>query len=29
VSSRRREPGLAGNPVLIGALTVLVTVVAV
>ncbi|HTU98240.1 MAG TPA: MlaD family protein [Solirubrobacteraceae bacterium] len=27
--SRRREPGLAGNPVLIGALTVLVTVVAV
>jgi ABC-type transporter Mla subunit MlaD len=29
VRSRRREPGLAGNPVLIGALTVLVTVVAV
>ena len=27
--SRRRDPGLAGNPVLIGALTVLVTVVAV
>lgn len=27
--SRRRNPGLAGNPVLIGALTVLVTVVAV
>ena len=27
--SRRHEPGLAGNPVLIGALTVLVTVVAV
>jgi ABC-type transporter Mla subunit MlaD len=29
VRSRRRDPGLAGNPVLIGALTVLVTVVAV
>ncbi len=28
-SNRRRDPGLAGNPVLIGALTVLVTVVAV
>jgi ABC-type transporter Mla subunit MlaD len=27
--SRRHEPGLAGNPVLIGALTVLVTIVAV
>jgi virulence factor Mce-like protein len=26
---RRREPGLAGNPILIGALTVLVTIVAV
>jgi ABC-type transporter Mla subunit MlaD len=29
VRSRRHDPGLAGNPVLIGALTVLVTVVAV
>jgi ABC-type transporter Mla subunit MlaD len=29
VRSRRRDPGLAGNPVLIGALTVLVTFVAV
>ena len=27
--SRRRDPGLAGNPILIGALTVLVTIVAV
>ena len=26
---RRRDPGLAGNPILIGALTVLVTIVAV
>ena len=26
---RRREPGRAGNPILIGALTVLVTIVAV
>jgi ABC-type transporter Mla subunit MlaD len=29
VRSRRHDPGLAGNPVLIGALTVLVTIVAV
>jgi ABC-type transporter Mla subunit MlaD len=29
VKRRRHEPGLAGNPVLIGALTVLVTIVAV
>jgi ABC-type transporter Mla subunit MlaD len=29
VRSSRRDPGLAGNPVLIGALTVLVTIVAV